>query len=187
MKVNSVPPSLTSVESMCKHVQTGGLGAVFWMSLASAPMSPSGTRSSHVARGVVPGGPVCPSRISVSYFVQSCSMRSTYVTSVYGWMLCSARVRAWASCVQQILATKLCAGVQQVAELHPWETQNHLLCFLWEDVKLLFRYSPSGVWSITRFAGSHYLTSVCPTFRPQARNVTLICYLFFGNRTCDNL
>ena len=42
--------------------------------------------------------PVCPSRTSFLYLVQSCSMRSTYEASVYGWILCSARVRAWASC-----------------------------------------------------------------------------------------
>ena len=41
---------------------------------------------------------MCPSKTSVSYLVQSCSMRSTYAASVYGWILCSARVRAWASC-----------------------------------------------------------------------------------------
>ena len=56
------------------------------------------TKRRHVVRDVVSGGPVCPSRTSVSYLVQSCSMRSTYAASVYGWMLCSARVRAWASC-----------------------------------------------------------------------------------------
>ena len=44
-----------------------------------------------------PRGPLCPSRTSVSYLVQSCSMRSTYAVSVYGLLLCSARVRAWAS------------------------------------------------------------------------------------------
>ena len=66
--------------------------------LASAPMSPSGTTSSHVVRDVASGGPVWPSRTSVLYLVQSCSMRSTYPASVYGWILCSTRVRAWASC-----------------------------------------------------------------------------------------
>ena len=66
--------------------------------VASDPMSPSGTTLSHVVRDVVSGGPLCPSRSSVSYLVQSCSMRSTYTASVYGWILCSARVRAWASC-----------------------------------------------------------------------------------------
>ena len=65
--------------------------------VASAQMSPSSTTSSHVVRHVAPGGPVCPSRTSVSCLVQSCSMRSTYAASVYGWILCSARVRAWAS------------------------------------------------------------------------------------------
>ena len=45
--------------------------------VASAPMSLSGTMSSHVVRDVAPGGPVCPSGTSVSYLVQSCSMRST--------------------------------------------------------------------------------------------------------------
>ena len=59
-------------------------------------MSPSGTRSSHIVGGMVAGGPVCPSSTSVSYFGQSCNIRSTYVMSVYSWMLCSARVRAWA-------------------------------------------------------------------------------------------
>ena len=66
--------------------------------VASASMSRSGTTLSHVVRDVVSGGPVCPSSTSVSYLVQSCSMRSTYAASVYGWILCSARVRAWASC-----------------------------------------------------------------------------------------
>ena len=46
--------------------------------------------------GVVAGGPFCPSTTSVSYLCQSCNICTTYVTSVYGWMLCSARVRAWA-------------------------------------------------------------------------------------------
>ena len=77
-------------------------GAVFWMSLASALMSPSCTRLSQVARVVVSGGPVRSSKISVSYFVQSCSMDSTYITPVYGWMLCSARVRAWASSLYSV-------------------------------------------------------------------------------------
>ena len=75
--------------------------------VASAPMSPSGTMSSHVVRDVAPGGPVCPSRTSVLYLVQSCSMRSTYATSVYGQILCSARVRAWASCPYRVQ----CRGV----------------------------------------------------------------------------
>ena len=66
--------------------------------VASAPVCPTGTTSSHVVRDLAPGGPVCSSRTSVSYLVQSCSMRSTYAASVYGWILCSARVRAWASC-----------------------------------------------------------------------------------------
>ena len=61
--------------------------------VASARMSLSGTTSAHVVRDVVSGGPVCPSRTSVSYVVQSCNMRS-----VKGWILCSARVRASASC-----------------------------------------------------------------------------------------
>ena len=70
--------------------------------VASAPMSPSGTTLSHVVRHVVSGGPVCPSRTSVLYLVQSCSMRSTYAASVYGWILCSSRVRAWASCLYRV-------------------------------------------------------------------------------------
>ena len=65
--------------------------------VASATMSPSGTTSSYVVRDVAPCGPLCPSRTSVSYLVQSCSMHSTYAVPVYGWILCSARVRAWAS------------------------------------------------------------------------------------------
>ena len=52
--------------------------------------------------GVVSGGPVCPSRTSVSYLVQSCNIRSTYAASVYGWILCSARVRVWASCLYRV-------------------------------------------------------------------------------------
>ena len=70
--------------------------------VASAPMSPCGTTSSHVVRDVASGGPVCPSRTSVSYLVRSCSMRSMYAASVYGWILCSARVRAWASCWNRV-------------------------------------------------------------------------------------
>ena len=70
--------------------------------VASPPMSPSGTTSSHVVRDVVSGGPVCPCRTSVSYLVQSYSMRSRYAASVYGWILCSARVRAWASCLDRV-------------------------------------------------------------------------------------
>ena len=62
-------------------------------------MSLSGTTLSPVVLGVVPGGPVCPSRICASYLVHSCSMRSTYAASLYGWILCSARVRAWAGCL----------------------------------------------------------------------------------------
>ena len=65
-------------------------------------MSQSGTPLSHVVRGVVFGGPVCPSRTSVSYLVQSCSMRSTYAVSMYGWILCSPRVRAWASYLYRV-------------------------------------------------------------------------------------
>ena len=70
--------------------------------VASALMSLSGTTSSHVVLDVVSGGPVRLSRTSVSYLVQSCSMRSRYAASVYGWILCSARVRAWASCLYSV-------------------------------------------------------------------------------------
>ena len=66
--------------------------------VGSALMSPSGTMSSQVVRDVAPGGPVSPSRTSVSYLVQYCSMHSTYAASMYGRILCSARVRAWTSC-----------------------------------------------------------------------------------------
>ena len=84
--------------------------------VASAPLPRSGTMRSHVVRGVVFGGPVCPSRISVSYLVQSCSMRSTYAASVYGWILCSARVRAWASCLYRVQcrAAGLVGGLRSV-------------------------------------------------------------------------
>ena len=79
--------------------------------VASAPMSLSGTRSSHVVRDVVSGGPVCLSRTSVSYLVQSCSMNSTYAAFVYSWILCSARVRALASCLYRAgLAGGVAAG-----------------------------------------------------------------------------
>ena len=70
--------------------------------VASAAMSPSGTTSSHVVRDVAPDGPLCTSRTSISSLVQSCSMRSTYAVSVYGWILCSARLRAWASCCYRV-------------------------------------------------------------------------------------
>ena len=50
--------------------------------LGQRPMSPSGTRLSHIVGGVVAGGPAYPSSTSVSYFRQSCNIRSTYVTSV---------------------------------------------------------------------------------------------------------
>ena len=68
----------------------------------SALMFLSGTTSSHVVLDVVSGWPMCPSRNSVSSLVQSYSMRSTYRAFVYGWILRSARVRAWASCLYRV-------------------------------------------------------------------------------------
>ena len=53
--------------------------------LGSAPMSPSGIRWSDPVWVVVACAPVCPSSTSVSYFGQSCNIRSTYVTFGYGW------------------------------------------------------------------------------------------------------
>ena len=56
---------------------------------------PIGRNIAHAVQGVVSGAPVCPSSTSVPYFGQSCGIRSTYITPVYGSMLFSAGVQAW--------------------------------------------------------------------------------------------
>ena len=79
---------------------------------------------------VVAGGPVCPSSTPVSYFGQSCNIRSTYVTSVCGWMLCSARVRAWAKSLYSVPCgdvsledwVSVCSGSSASVGTFPWRT-----------------------------------------------------------------
>ena len=127
----------------CCCPRTGVLAPCSGKALASALMSPSGARSSHVVRGVASGGPVCPPSSFVSYCGQSCSIRPTYVASVYGSMLRSARVQAWARSLYN--AHCWYAGLGSWVTISS-ESFAYLAAFPWRTVctTVYFWFSPPG-------------------------------------------
>ena len=131
--------------------------------LSECTYAPVGYQVVQVARAVASGAPVYPSRSAVLYFVKSSSMRSAYVTSVYRCMLCSAKVRAWASCLYSIhrWGARLggyavaCSGSSAALAAATW-------CMLCTEVHLQFFYvGVESRWTspVAAVAGMH--VAVC--------------------------